>query len=93
MSWRDDAACLGEPTEWWYPDNGDRPDSRAVYLCSVCPVADDCDTEAVTRPERHGWWAGIDRHKRRRGAPVVALPPPVDHAWVAERVEQLRLAL
>jgi hypothetical protein len=94
MSWREDAACLGEPTEWWFPEPGDQPDARAIYLCTgVCPVRDEC--EAASATERHGWWAGIDRHKRRRGAPTVVVVPieqlhPGTQRWLAE---QLRLAL
>lgn len=92
--WSDEAACTGEPVEWWFPEPGDQPDARAIYLCTVvCPVRAEC--EAASTGERHGWWAGIDRHRRRRGS-IAVVPTPVEQLhpatqrWIAE---QLRLAL
>lgn len=95
MSWRDEAACFGKPVEWWFPEHGDDPHPGAIYLCTrVCSVRAEC--EAFSSTERHGWWAGIDRHKRRRGT-VTVVPAPVlaelhvgTQRWLSE---QLRLAL
>jgi hypothetical protein len=62
MSWQEQAACRGKPTDWWFPNvagkhrnNRVRIDPRALELCAVCPVRADCSAAGV------GWvgiWGG-----------------------------------
>ncbi len=57
MSWRDQAACAGKPTEWWFPARNDGPDvDRARSVCASCPVRDEC--EDAGRGEYAGMWGG-----------------------------------
>lgn len=46
MSWRDNAACRGRPTAWWFAPV-DSPEARLAFAyCDVCPVRDDCQADA-----------------------------------------------
>jgi WhiB family transcriptional regulator, redox-sensing transcriptional regulator len=71
IAWREQAACVGTPTEWWFPvdDHGravaDEVPYEADRLCGVCPVRSECYDHAL-RSERYGVYAGI--HEVRRAA-------------------------
>ena len=50
--WRDDAACLGLPVEWFVSDlTSGRPSrdwlDRALGVCRGCPVANPCLLDAL----------------------------------------------
>ena len=78
QTWRADAACVGEPTEAFFADerwaevegrfvrwtHASELDAKA--LCAVCPVRDDCLDHAMTLPERHGVWGGLNARERDR---------------------------
>lgn len=69
MTWRDQAACAGEPTSRWYPrSNADHhPDTvHAKAICDTCPVRTDCLIHAILAPERHGIWGGTTERQRVR---------------------------
>ena len=67
-SWRDEAACVGYPPEWWFPADsvgrpvGTRQPGRAEAICADCPVQLQCALEARRTRSTDGIWAG----KRRR---------------------------
>lgn len=43
MSWRDRAACIGQPIELFFPDRGRRDTvSEAKKICLDCPVRWEC---------------------------------------------------
>ena len=68
--WRNDAACKGKPTEWWYPPQAnipgpDRNAARAKAICAECPVALDCAAYADNNRERWGIWGGYSIAHRR----------------------------
>lgn len=70
MGWADQGACVGKPTEWWFPYGTSFPDARAVAVCAVCPVAVQCLAWALAHHEQ-GTWAGTtvdDRDRIRRRA-------------------------
>ena len=68
-TWRDDAACVGYPFAWWFPD---RPKGRPHYkyqpgrgeaICASCPVKDRCGLAGLREPD--GIWGGELRPSRR----------------------------
>lgn len=63
MSWRDQAACKGHPTDWWYPEQGESS-SRARQICATCPVRRACGDYATSN-ETNGVWAGVQLDPRR----------------------------
>jgi hypothetical protein len=73
--WIDDAACLGEPLETFYPPQGIGSFDAARAICGRCEVLEDCrrqcDRAEAGRPisELHGLFAGEspkERAARRR---------------------------
>jgi hypothetical protein len=73
--WMDDAACNGQPTKWWFPDEGPGRGTatnyaRARVVCAGCPVREACDNYAnhtLTYAEAgEGMWAGRTPRERRR---------------------------
>jgi hypothetical protein len=61
MSWQEQAACRGKPTDWWFPNIAGKQRSKvrvrpeAMALCAACPVASECETAGK------GWvgiWGG-----------------------------------
>jgi WhiB family transcriptional regulator, redox-sensing transcriptional regulator len=86
MTWHTDAACAGQPTSLWYPDDrggnmqarrGD-PYAEARLICAGCPVRVDCLNEALASPDYGGMWGGMTQderkiERRRRGMKVVRI--------------------
>jgi hypothetical protein len=65
--WRNDAACKGKPTEWWYPAKGGSPwAQKARDICASCPVSAECSTFARYNAERYGIWGGEGAYNVRR---------------------------
>lgn len=74
--WRAQAACLGQPTEMFFPDhekqlrlpvasrdyNISPLTAQARSLCAECPVSDQCDLYAKTSSS-DGLWAGTWRYQ------------------------------
>lgn len=54
-SWRDDAACKGYDTAWWYALPGTDEHDQALLLCDTCPVQADCRAEAMEQREQGLW--------------------------------------
>ena len=58
--WTDHAACLGRPTSWWYPGQGDRFGAEvAVAICRTCPVRRACLDDALAHELSDGLRFGI----------------------------------
>lgn len=55
--WRDQAACKGYPTTWWFPERGHGKDTakKARAICRSCPVQLDCFQHALDRIEEGIW--------------------------------------
>lgn len=67
--WKDEAACRGEPGEWFWPpsERGSavhdwRIDVRplAFAVCATCPVLVECGDYAQANGETSGVWGGVD---------------------------------
>lgn len=63
-SWRERAACRGQPELFFGPD-GERKEGRRVReeqakaVCYGCPVRRDCLLAAFERNEKAGVWGGV----------------------------------
>lgn len=94
-TWRKRAACLGKPTEWFFPeradDDGD-PDEPINYpisdtilarsVCEVCPVAYECIDFSVVNCLLYGFWGvGGDRRRRLRRLYVTATTSDSKKGW------------
>ena len=90
--WASRAACLGLPTEMFFPERGERP-KEVFDLCRRCPVRVECADLGLRCQESqfdYGIWGGTTSRDRRgfrsewRG--------PRRHRWsladVAEMIEQ-----
>lgn len=68
--WRDDAACKGKPTHWWFPSRGQtatKTTKQALMICRDCPVRRQCLVHG-RRNEPYGIWGGELQGDRRREA-------------------------
>lgn len=68
-SWMQNAACIGWPTELFYPHGEDsRVPDGVKRLCASCPVRTDC-LEWILEIEppgaRHGYWGGTTPKDRK----------------------------
>lgn len=62
--WRQDANCLGQDIEIFYPEHGQhRPE--ALQLCKECDVQIECLAYALLYTERLGIWGGMGERERR----------------------------
>ena len=55
--WKLDAACIGQPTEWFFPPKRVTP-WRALAICATCSVAEECGDYA-RRNNEVGVWGGL----------------------------------
>jgi hypothetical protein len=65
-SWKQDAACRGFPTEWWYPSERGSTARRGKEICARCTVRQPC--EEAGRFEWWGIWGGFNREQRESRA-------------------------
>ncbi|CAL9337204.1 WhiB family transcriptional regulator [Streptomyces sp. enrichment culture] len=67
--WRDEAACVGEDPEIFFPlSDSAAPGSEASLaraICRRCPVLLDCRTWAIERGEDDGIWGATTAAQRR----------------------------
>lgn len=75
-----EAACKGQPVEWWYPSDPDSTrtkisnrivDAPGIPICRQCPVRLNCLDHAISTNEPDGIWGGLtptsrDHHAQRR---------------------------
>lgn len=62
--WREQAACLGEDDDVFFPVSQFDDGSRAKAICGTCPVRAECLDLAIERRERHGVWGGLTEAER-----------------------------
>lgn len=74
--WQHDGACVGQPTELWFPEperTGRKGGPGARYkanvqaakvVCATCPVLDDC-RDYITANPQPGIWGGTTERERR----------------------------
>lgn len=72
ISWQEQAACSGLPSEVFFPDRSANITSGARRVCGGCPVSGECLEYALENNEWYGIWGGrsVDqrlelRRKRR----------------------------
>lgn len=67
--WWQMAACVGHPTEWFFPDGGgERAYDRGKTVCAGCTVRAQCLALAqdfVTTGDRYGLFGGLTPTERR----------------------------
>jgi WhiB family redox-sensing transcriptional regulator len=70
MNWREEAACLHQDPEIFFPVGTSRAavrqTNRAKRLCAECPVSAACLRWAVEEGVDHGVWGGLTEDERRR---------------------------
>lgn len=69
LEWRDDAACMGEDPELFFPvGRGDtlmRGVDAAKNVCRRCVVVDSCLDWAIESGSDFGVWGGLSEDERR----------------------------
>lgn len=69
MDWRQQAACLQEDPEMFFPVGDSGPAlahvEEAKAVCQQCPVIDKCLTWALESGEDAGVWGGRSERERR----------------------------
>lgn len=66
QSWRDHAACLGQPAEVFFPDGRQDTLDTARELCRSCPVSTACLEEALRVRDIDGFRAGMTGRERQK---------------------------
>lgn len=66
-SWKSRAACSGYPNDLFFPtvEVSERAVQRAVAVCSICAVSDDCLQYAFETNQRAGIWGGTTEKERK----------------------------
>ena len=66
--WMNDAKCLNEDTETFFPVTQQGPfggvPKRVRGFCGPCEVKDECLEQALKTDSRFGIWGGISERKR-----------------------------
>jgi len=79
QDWRDDAACRGMDANLFFPPEKGADSVRltreAKAVCAGCPVRTQCLQFALSSPERHGVFGGLDDRERRNMKPARTGPP------------------
>ena len=65
-AWQRLAACRGMPPAWFFPTSGQKIEPIVRQTCAVCPVAGECERQAVALGEV-GVWSGRTERERRPG--------------------------
>lgn len=75
--WKARAACSGYPNELFFPaaEATDRSVAKAVAVCSICRVTNDCLEYAFETNQRAGVWGGTTERERKS----------LRRKWLAER--------
>lgn len=65
--WRNRAACLGYPNSLFFPtpESPEASVQRAIEVCQICPVSEDCLQYALETNQRSGIWGGTTEDQRR----------------------------
>ncbi|MCM2580316.1 WhiB family transcriptional regulator [Streptomyces meridianus] len=69
MDWRQEAACLGEDPELFFPVGNTGPAllqvQEAKAVCATCPVTTQCLDWALDNHQDSGVWGGTGEDERR----------------------------
>lgn len=81
--WRDDAACLDQPSEWFTDPAHQTDIDRALATCATCAVRTSCLTTALSQPEYGdvGIWGGTTASTRNR---IRTGQLTADEVWAAQ---------
>lgn len=68
--WREQAACLGLPLEWFFPEHptGEESYERGKEVCQSCQVREQCldlAKDFVATGDRYGVFGGLTPGERR----------------------------
>jgi WhiB family redox-sensing transcriptional regulator len=63
--WAVFAACKDEQSMAFFPQTKDE-EAKALAICGICPVREDCLENALETNERFGVWGGTTEKERRR---------------------------
>lgn len=64
--WRNQAACLGQDREMFFPISDDGRDTMAAkVVCAECPVKQPCLEWALANGADFGVWGGLTSQERR----------------------------
>jgi WhiB family redox-sensing transcriptional regulator len=63
--WQDLAKCRGVDPEIFFPPGPGGSTEYAKFVCSGCPVREECLMLALKRAEPHGIWGGTTPEDRR----------------------------
>jgi WhiB family transcriptional regulator, redox-sensing transcriptional regulator len=63
--WIADAACAGEPTDLFFPED-ESATELAKSICGRCKVRAQCVSYAIDIPSLDGVWGGLTRQERLR---------------------------
>jgi len=63
--WISRAACANEPTDLFFPEDGEGTE-LAKAICGGCPVRAECIGYAVAIPSLDGIWGGLTERERER---------------------------
>lgn len=81
MNWWNDAACLGQPIDLFFPGIGEKAKvQKAKAICRDCTVTVEClrDTLNAEAPEaRHGVFGGLSSAERKLKYGVASEVPQV----------------
>ena len=70
-AWQEHGLCRDEDRELFFLDPGQRGhekasrESKALAICSACPVKTACLEHALTVPEKYGVWGGMTVEQRQ----------------------------
>lgn len=64
------ASCVGSPTDWWFPMQGQTRRQqhgtlKAMKICHDCPEKRKCLNFALDNPQVQGIWGGTSPRKRQ----------------------------
>jgi hypothetical protein len=71
-AWRVLAACIDQPTRWWFSDLA-RDQTRARSYCAACLVRTECRDSAIANDE-YGIWGGLTKDERHRDPAAANVP-------------------
>jgi WhiB family redox-sensing transcriptional regulator len=69
-SWQERSECRGEDLLLFFGPDGERQPEREIrerkakQVCMRCPVRSECLSYAVSQPEKHGMWGGLNEDER-----------------------------
>lgn len=65
LEWKEQAACRDADTNLFFPDRG-YIGWRAIMICKLCPVREECLEYALSIPGTLGIWGGLTEEERRK---------------------------